>query len=117
MFRQVLHPQKVCLIASQSLGILIATEKPESRMRTNSKSDAASSSQARLEDAYLGELMDTSTGKPVATKEESGHVDLSGSETEEDVTGKTGRLLIKIFWGSPLIPDSQTARKVQKPKR
>ena len=34
--------------------------------------------------------MDTATGKPVATKEESGHVDLSDSETgsEEDVTEK-----------------------------
>ena len=34
--------------------------------------------------------MDTATGKPVATKEESGDVDLSESETEseEDVTGK-----------------------------
>ena len=42
------------LIASKSPGILIATAKPESRMRRNSKSDAASSSQARMEDAYLG---------------------------------------------------------------
>ena len=35
--------------------------------------------------------MDTATGKPVATKEESGDVDLSESETgsEEDVTGKS----------------------------
>ena len=62
----------------------------ESRMRRNSKSDAASSSQARLKDAYPGGLMDTATGKPVGTKEESGDVDLSESETgcEEDVTGK-----------------------------
>ena len=39
---------------------------------------------------YLGELMDTATGKPVATKEESGDVDLSESETgsEEDVTAR-----------------------------
>ena len=50
-------------IASKSPGILIATRKPESRMRRNSKSDAASSSQARLQDAYLGWLMDTATGK------------------------------------------------------
>ena len=63
-------------------------------MRRNSKSDAASSSQARLEDAYFGGLMDTATVKPVATKEESGDVDLSESETEieEDVTGKPGCL-------------------------
>ena len=34
--------------------------------------------------------MDTATGKPVATEEESGDVGLSESETgsEEDVTGK-----------------------------
>ena len=79
------------LIASQGPGILIATGKPESRMRRNSKSDAASSSQVRLQDAYLGGLMDTATVKSVAT-EESGNVDLSESETwslqEEAVTGK-----------------------------
>ena len=66
-------------IASKSPGILIATVKLERRMRGNSESDAASSSQARLKDAYLGGLMDTATGKPVATKEESGDVDLSES--------------------------------------
>ena len=77
-------------VASKSPGILIATGKPESRMRRNSKSDAASSSQARLQDAYLRGLMDTATVKPVATKEESGNVDLSEPETwslhEEEVT-------------------------------
>ena len=56
------------LIASKSPGILIAQEKPESRMRGNSESDAASSSQARLKDAYLGALMGTATVKPVANK-------------------------------------------------
>ena len=78
------------LIASKCLGTLIPTGKPESRMRGNSESDAASSSQARLKDAYLSGLMDTATGQPVATKEESGDVGLSESQTgsEEDVTGK-----------------------------
>ena len=56
-------------IASNSPRILTATGKPESRMRRNSKSDAASSSQVRLQDAYFGGLMDTATVKPVATKE------------------------------------------------
>ena len=55
-------------IAFKSPGMRIATGKPESRMRRNSKSDTASSSQVRLKDAYLGGLMDTATGKPVATK-------------------------------------------------
>ena len=77
-------------IASKGPGKLIASGKPDARERRNSKSDAGSSSQARLKDAYLGGLMDTATGKPVATKEESGDADLSESETgsEEDVTGK-----------------------------
>ena len=52
MFRQVPHPRK-SPIASESPEILTATGKPESRMRRNSKSDAASNSQARLEDAYI----------------------------------------------------------------
>ena len=77
-------------IASKSPVIFTATGKPESRMRRNSKSDAASSSQVKLQDAYLGGLMDEATGKLVATKEESGAVDLSESETwsfhEEEVT-------------------------------
>ena len=59
-------------IAFKSPVILFASEKLESRVRRNSKSDAASSSQARLKDAYLGGLMDIATEKPVATKEESG---------------------------------------------
>ena len=61
-------------------------------MRRNSKSDEASSSQVRLQDAYLGGLMDTATGKLVATKDESGDVNLSESETwsyqEEAVLGR-----------------------------
>ena len=71
-------------IASKSPGILTASGKLESRMRRNSRPDAASSSQARLQDAYLGGLMATATEKPVATK------DPSEPETgsEEDVTGK-----------------------------
>ena len=78
------------LIASKSQGILIATGKPVSRIRGNSEYDAASSFQARLEDAHLGESMDKATGKPVATKEEPRDVDLSESQTgsEENVTGK-----------------------------
>ena len=77
-------------IASKSPGILIAAGKLASRTRRNSRPDDAPSSQARLQDAYLGGLMDTPTGKPVATKEESGDADLSESETgsEEDVTRK-----------------------------
>ena len=70
--------------------VLIATVKPESRTRRNSKSDAASGSQVKLQDAYLGGLMDKATEKLVATEEESGDLDLSEPETwsfhEEEVT-------------------------------
>ena len=80
------------LFASESPWMLTAVGKLESSVRGNSESDAASSSQARLEDAYLGRLMDKATVKPVATKEEPGDVDLYESETgsEENVTGKLG---------------------------
>ena len=106
-------------IASKSPGILIATRKPESRMRRNSKSDAASSSQARLQDAYSGGLMGTTTGKLVATKAESGDVDLSESETgslhEEEVSGRPV-VKKKNLRGNPVHPANQTAREVQKLK-
>ena len=99
-------------IASKSPGILIATGKPESKMRRNLKSDAASSSQVRLQDAYLGGLMDTATGKLVATKEESEYVDLSESETwsfqEEAVTERPINLMY---------PVNQTTREVPKLKK
>ena len=63
MFRQVHHPQK-SPIASKSLVILTATG---TRMRLTWKTDAASSSHVRLQDAYHGVLMDTATVKLVAT--------------------------------------------------
>ena len=56
-------------IASKSPGILIASRKPESRVRKNSKPDAASSSQVKLQDAYFGGLMEKGAGKPAATDE------------------------------------------------
>ena len=87
--------------SSSTAKIPIASEttvKPESRTRRNSKSDAASGSQVKLQDAYLGGLMDKATEILVATKEDSGDLDLSEPETwsfhEEEVTGsvayKTG---------------------------
>ena len=54
-------------IASKSPGTLTATEKLESKMRIGSESDAASSSQVRLQDAYLRWLMDKATEKSVHT--------------------------------------------------
>ena len=78
-------------------------------MRRNSKSDAPSSSQARLQGAYLGGLMETATGKLVATKEESGDVDFSESETwsyqEEAVLGRP--IWIVIALGSNPLEDEQ----------
>ena len=104
-------------IASKSPGILISQEKPESRMRGNSESDATSSSQARLKDAYLGGLMDTATGKPVATKEESGDVDLSESETrsEEDVTGK--RVAYETAAVKPYAPSQSVCQRRPKAEK
>ena len=60
------------LIASSDRGILIASGKLESGMRRHSKSDAASSSQVRLQDAYLGALMDTATGSLSQQKKSQG---------------------------------------------
>ena len=89
-------------IASKSPGKLTASGKPESRMRINSKSDAASSSQVRLKGAYLGGLMDTATVKLVAS-EESGDMVNSVSEIwiyqEEQVTRKP--VAHKTAWEKP----------------
>ena len=105
-------------IASKSHGILNATGKPESRMRRNSKSDAASSSQARLQDAYFGGLiMDTATVKPVATNKESGDVDLSESETasEEDVSRKP--VAYKTATGKPYASSKSDCQEGPKAER
>ena len=104
-------------IASKSPGLLIATWKPERRMRRNSKSDAAPCSKVRLQDAHLGGLMDTATEKLVATHEESGDVDLAESETgsEEVVTGKP--VAFKTAAVKPMHPINQLAREAQKLKR
>ena len=88
----------------------MATGKFESRMRRNSKSDAASSSHARLqEDAHLGGLMDTATEKLVATKEESGDVAFPNLKLGD-------RLLIEQLRGNPLQQVNQTTGEVQKLK-
>ena len=80
------------LITSSDPRKLIAAGTLASRTRRNSKPDAASSSQVKVQDAYLGGLMNKAMEKPVATKEESGTVDLSESESwsfhEEEVTEK-----------------------------
>ena len=90
-------------IASKSPAVLIATEKPESRMRRSAKSEAASSSQVKLQDAYLGGLMEKATEKLVGTREESSVLDVSGSETwsfhEEEVTGRP--VAYKTVTGKP----------------
>ena len=95
-------------IASKSPGILIASGKPESRMRRNSKSDATSSSQERLKDAYLGGLMDRVAGKPAATEKSQGSCNFPESESWKDnehrVTGK------------PVQPEIQEIREILKPR-
>ena len=80
------------LITSKSPGILMATGKLERRMRGNSESDAAPSSQVQLKDAYFGGLMDDSAVKLVATEENQVLWEVSESESwsvhEDEVTGK-----------------------------
>ena len=56
-------------IASESPGILVATAKPESRMRRNSRLDKAPSSHVKVKDVNCGGLMDDSGGKLVTTEE------------------------------------------------
>ena len=68
-------------IASKSPEKLVASGKRESRMRRNSKSDAASSSQVKLQDAYLGGLMDRVAGKPGPTDESQVLWECSKSES------------------------------------
>ena len=80
-------------IASKSFGILkSSTGKPDARARRNSKPDAASSSQGRLKDAYLGGLMVEVAVKPVATDKSQESWDFpeceSWSDNEKEVTGK-----------------------------
>ena len=58
-------------IASKSLGMPIASGKPDSRMRINQNSmDAASTSQVRLKDAYFGGLMEEQREDPSRQEEE-----------------------------------------------
>ena len=55
-------------IASESPRILIASRKPDCSMRRISKSDAASSSQMKLQDAYLGRVDGQSNGETCHNK-------------------------------------------------
>ena len=79
-------------IASKSLGILRVSGKPDARERRDSKPDAASSFQGRLQDAYCGGLMDRVAGKPAATDKRHEKCEFSESESwsnhEKEVTGK-----------------------------
>ena len=71
---------------------LTASGKLDAKGRRNSKTDAASSSQVRLQDAYLGGLMERAAGKPAATDESQEFWEFSESESwsnhEKEVTGK-----------------------------
>ena len=106
------------LIASKSLGILTATVKLVSRMRRNPKSDAASSSQPRLEDAYLGGLMDTAMEKLVATKDESGMWTFPILKPGDFKKRQSWRdpMLVKRLGKNPMYPVNQTIREVEKLK-
>ena len=57
-------------IACKSLGMPIASVKPDSRMGNSNLFDAASTSQVRLQDAYLGGSMEKQRGNPSHQEEE-----------------------------------------------
>ena len=82
MFRQVPQPRKGQLHPKVRV-VLIATGKPEKqdekkfKVRRNVEFSSATARCIR----WRGGLMDIATEKPVATKEESGDVDVSESET------------------------------------
>ena len=102
-------------IACKSLVTLTATRKLESRMTINSKSDAASSSLGRLQDAHLGGLMDKARGN-LSLQKRNQDVDISESETcnvqEEAVLARP--IANKTAVEKPHASSIQTARKVQK---
>ena len=80
-------------IASKSPGVLTAsTGEPDARARRNSKPDAASSSQGRMKDAYLGGLMAEVAEKLAAMDKSQESWEFSESESwskhEKEVTGK-----------------------------
>ena len=63
--------------------------------------------------------MDTATGKLVATKEESGDVDLSESETwnvQEEAVTERQNCLYNSYVETPMHPVNQTTRKIPKLK-
>ena len=72
-------------IASHSPGILKASTRAlDARARRNSKPDAASSSQGRLKDAYVGGLLVGVTGRLVATVKSQESCEFSESESWSD---------------------------------
>ena len=79
-------------IASKGLVKLIASGKPDARRRRSSKPHGVSRFQVRLQDAYLGGLMDKVAGKLAATDESQELWEFSESESwsshEKEVTGK-----------------------------
>ena len=77
----------------QRPGKLVASGRPESKVGRNSKPDAASSSQGRLNDAYLGGLMVEVAGKASATDKSQELWESSESETwSNDESGAAGKL-------------------------
>ena len=69
-------------IASKSPGMPIASEKPDSRMSIQPNSfDAASTSQVRLKDPYLGGLMEKQRRNP-SNRENEGSEDSDNPEAE-----------------------------------
>ena len=104
-------------IASESPGILRVSGKPDARERRNSKTDAAWSSQGRLQDAYPCGLMDRVAGKPGAPDKSQESWEFLESESwnfhEEEVTGRLV-LLTKQSQGNLEHPANQKTRGILK---
>ena len=103
-------------IASESPGMPMASGKPDSRMSVEPSSfDAASTSQVRLKDAYLGGLMEEQGGDPTHQEEEN-------SEDLDYLAAGTwcckGELVAQNnkAWGKPLCTRSQFFSWPGKPK-
>ena len=107
-------------IACKSPGMPIASVKPDSRMGNSNSFDAASTSQVRLQDAYLGGSMEKQLGNPSHQEEEEDSEDSDNPEIwyynklRREPLPKTVKL-----GGNPLHtePVLQLMRKVKKRHR
>ena len=107
-------------VASKSLGMPIASGKPDSKMRINQNSfDAASTSQVRLKDAYLGGLMEKQRRNPSHQEEEDSE---DSDNPEAEIWYHTGKPIAQnskaweqpIAHGASASVDKEKVKVIQK---